>query len=456
MNRHNSFPAMVGGGVSAIGSGLSRERFHYVLPPIPLPSATPFGSHLLDSPVEVWDAKHPLSLISRTHPYSSDAQASFCFETMKNIDSFFRENFRIYPVNNSTKLMRSDLRVTTLVNNACWSAGGEKVLFGILRDKGAQYLNLFEGDSDTIAHEFGHAVVHYASRFTYEGQSGALHESFADISAIMLKHYKKGHLADGPDTSWRIGENMFRQPYSSMCLRSMSHPGTAYQNHPWFGSDSQPMDMNTYQNLPITSFGDWGGVHVNNSIPSRAFYLAAIGIGGPSWETVGQIWYETLFASQSSDSFSTLASRTTKTAQLFGGDIVNKLGQAWQQVHVDLSGAFPFFPAHHDVEDTMKRHDALCLRLGMSPSEVSGYHSKYASPSYRPGLERLSKDSPAVVKAKIAALQKRVYTLPRHHKVKSDCDTSGVIAGVIIGSVALLIIGTLLKRYYGFCISSEI
>ena len=41
-------------------------------------------------------------------------------------------------------------------------------------------------------------------------------------------------------------------------------------------------------------YDDNGGVHVNSGIPNRAFALAAIAIGGNSWEKAGWIWYTAL------------------------------------------------------------------------------------------------------------------------------------------------------------------
>ena len=36
--------------------------------------------------------------------------------------------------------------------------------------------------------------------------------------------------------------------------------------------------------------------HVSSGIPNRAFYTAAIALGGHSWETAGRIWYAALTA----------------------------------------------------------------------------------------------------------------------------------------------------------------
>ena len=39
---------------------------------------------------------------------------------------------------------------------------------------------------------------------------------------------------------------------------------------------------------------DDGGVHINSGIPNKAFYVAAMEIGGNAWEKTGLIWYRTL------------------------------------------------------------------------------------------------------------------------------------------------------------------
>jgi Zn-dependent metalloprotease len=44
----------------------------------------------------------------------------------------------------------------------------------------------------------------------------------------------------------------------------------------------------------VNTTRDNGGVHINSGIPNKAFYEAAIRIGGNAWEKTGRIWYITL------------------------------------------------------------------------------------------------------------------------------------------------------------------
>ena len=66
----------------------------------------------------------------------------------------------------------------------------------------------------------------------------------------------------------------------------MKAPGTAYDNE-LLGKDPQPAHMSNFVELPDTEDGDNGGVHINSGIPNKAFYLAAVGIGGYAWEAPG-------------------------------------------------------------------------------------------------------------------------------------------------------------------------
>ena len=58
----------------------------------------------------------------------------------------------------------------------------------------------------------------------------------------------------------------------------------AYENDALLGTDPQPKHLkNKY-----TGSADNGGVHINSGIPSHAFYLAALEIGGKAWEKPGR------------------------------------------------------------------------------------------------------------------------------------------------------------------------
>ena len=116
------------------------------------------------------------------------------------------------------------------------------------------------------------------------GQAGALNESFSDVFGSLVKQYSLKQKANKAD--WLIGNVLCTRKVKGIALRSMKEPGTAY-DHPTIGKVPQPARMKDY----VNTTSDNGGVHINSGIPNRAFYLAAIELGGYAWEKAGRIWY---------------------------------------------------------------------------------------------------------------------------------------------------------------------
>jgi len=82
--------------------------------------------------------------------------------------------------------------------------------------------------------------------------------------------------------NWLIGEEVMAGQLYGEAIRSMSHPGTAYDN-PILGKDPQAADMSGY-----VAGGD---PHVNSGIINRAFYLTAIELGT---FPAARVWFNTL------------------------------------------------------------------------------------------------------------------------------------------------------------------
>jgi bacillolysin len=145
-------------------------------------------------------------------------------------------------------------------NNAYWSSYDRQMVFG--DGDGSQFV-AFGGAQDIVAHEFGHAVVSSTANLIYANQSGALNESFADISSVMVDR-----------ENWTEGENAMGPNSSASAIRSLENPGL-------FG---HPAHMSEYQDMTW----DHGGVHINCGIPSHAAFLVG------SREVVEKVWYRTL------------------------------------------------------------------------------------------------------------------------------------------------------------------
>jgi Zn-dependent metalloprotease len=183
----------------------------------------------------------------------------------------------------------------------------------------------------------------------YDKANGIL-ESLADVFASMIKQYNGG---DKPqlavDADWLIGQGIFNKALGVEALRSLKAPGTAYVDSP-IGTDPQTAHMKDYKDWPDTAKGDFGGVHINSGIPSKAFQLVATGLGGYSWDIAGKIWYDVLldtdlrsFAAKSSNwqwncflFFAALTIKHAKNYQQEGSnlDVSGTVTQAWQAVGV--------------------------------------------------------------------------------------------------------------------------
>lgn len=116
---------------------------------------------------------------------------------------------------------------------------------------------------DVEGHEYTHMVVANNGNggLKYQGESGALNESFADIFGTCVEFYSGGN----PD--WLIGEDiMIGKPF----LRSMSNPN----------GGQQPDTYNGQNWVNPNSSQDNGGVHVNSGVQNFWFYLLCQGGSG--------------------------------------------------------------------------------------------------------------------------------------------------------------------------------
>ena len=198
---------------------------------------------------------------------------------------FYRQLFGRNSIDNKGLLIKQYVHYDKGMDNAYWD--GRRMVYG---DGDGTVFTSFTNDIDVIGHELTHGVTENEANLNYENQAGALNESFSDIFGIMIK--QRFNNQDVKKSDWLIGEKVMIGP--KYALRSMKAPGTAYINHPELGTDPQPATMDKYQNLPNTSSGDWGGVHINSGIPNFAFYVTAYNMGGYAWDKAGRIWYAVL------------------------------------------------------------------------------------------------------------------------------------------------------------------
>jgi Zn-dependent metalloprotease len=187
-----------------------------------------------------------------------------------------------------------------------------------------------------MGHELTHGVTEHEAGLIYWKQAGALNEHISDVFGSLVKQYVDEETAEEAD--WLIGEGIFTNNVQGVALRSMKAPGTAYDD-PVLGKDPQPAHMRDYLN----TMQDNGGVHINSGIPNKAFYLAAVEIGGSAWDKAGLIWYDTLRSPllRRNTQFQQFANLTVMTAgQLFGFNSAeaNAVRTGWAEVGITVSG----------------------------------------------------------------------------------------------------------------------
>lgn len=157
-------------------------------------------------------------------------------------------------------------------DNAFWDgAMGGYVVYG---DGDGVHTGPFSGSQDVVSHELTHAVTQCRTlglAQNYYGQPGALNEALSDIMATAMEWS-----FDEPPTAncrrqpgqarcadWWIGEDvMLRGDFG---FRHLADPDSAGQPGHWQDRCN-----------PTTCY-DNGGVHINSTIPSHAFYLAVNG-----------------------------------------------------------------------------------------------------------------------------------------------------------------------------------
>ncbi|MBC7776059.1 MAG: M4 family metallopeptidase [Phycisphaerae bacterium] len=198
-------------------------------------------------------------------------------------------------------------------------------------------LNSSDPDDDVTfvsvaGHEFGHGVVESTAELGYQGESGALNESFGDIFGELVEHYTFG------TTDWLMGEEIGY-------FRNLSDP-------------NDRGDPDTYLSEDFWYFGtgDDGGVHTNNGVQNFWFYLLSEGgsgtndfdevysVSGIGIEDAGDIAYLALHYLDEGATYLDAREASLRAArQIFGACSFEEVqvGKAWYAVHV--GNALPQF-----------------------------------------------------------------------------------------------------------------
>jgi Zn-dependent metalloprotease len=282
----------------------------------------------------VYDAQHRRTLPGKlvrpeSGPQTGDVEVNEAFDGSGDTWDFYHAVFGRNSIDGNGLPVNASVHYDTRFDNAMWN--GEQMVYG---DGDGKLFNRFTIALDVIGHELTHGVTQYTAQLQYSGQTGALNEHLSDAFGIMVKQYKLGLSAKQSD--WLIGAGLLAKGVRGKAIRSMAAPGTAYDD-PRLGRDPQPARMHDY----VVTSDDGGGIHINSGIPNRAFYLAAVAIGGNTWSVLGQVWYQTLKARLEPDAqFRDFANATVMTAgDLYsvGGTVQRAVAKAWATVGLTVT-----------------------------------------------------------------------------------------------------------------------
>lgn len=178
---------------------------------------------------------------------------------------------------------------------------------------------------DVAGHEMSHGVVQATANLEYQGESGALNESFADVFGAMM---------DRDD--WLIGEDVVKtSAFPGGALRNMidPHNGVGFQD---YGRGWQP----SHTNEQFLGSQDNGGVHINSGITNHAYYLFATAVGK---EKAEKVYYRALttYLTRSSQFVDARAAVTLAASDLYDNSVVAAANSAFDQVGIGGGGTVP-------------------------------------------------------------------------------------------------------------------
>lgn len=176
------------------------------------------------------------------YPEQSYFENDVIFHIHEYIEFLKDHNMRLYN-NEIYALVNADME-----SNAFWN-GSYLVFSGMTQD--AKPLV----SAAIIGHELTHALIQNICNLDYQGQSGALNESYADIFGVMFEFYlKEKHKGIG----FELGNECYKDGHS---MRSFENPN----------SRGQPDKM--YGLYWSYSGEDNGGVHTNSGVINHLFYI---------------------------------------------------------------------------------------------------------------------------------------------------------------------------------------
>lgn len=237
-----------------------------------------------------WDNNKAVTLISRLSSIYDFWKSEF---QRNSFDNNYGEIVAVY-----NDYMRKKNKVEGDTKNA-YSFASPSVPITVLSFGALNSLSM-----DVVAHEFMHSVEKSISGMSYEAESGALMEAYSDIFGEILEDWSNDDDLNNNCDWVHNGVRNMTSPKSGSALPDM------YHGDYWVDTAN-------------TSKGnDYGGVHTNNTVISRAAYLMWKGIDGRDFfealdtEDLAHLFYETLYTLPSDCTFAQFRTLLQNTADI--------------------------------------------------------------------------------------------------------------------------------------------
>jgi Zn-dependent metalloprotease len=166
----------------------------------------------------------------------ADPTANEVYDNLEIIDRFFKDVFGWEILDNDGKTLIVTIHYGMKYADGFWN--DQQIVLGdgdgeIYREGGFNSLS-------AITYNVGYALNRYTAQMGYQGQSGALAVSFANIMSCLVEQWQQKQTAD--EASWLVGAALIGPAFRAKALSDMANPGTAYDD-PKLGKDPQPGHM---------------------------------------------------------------------------------------------------------------------------------------------------------------------------------------------------------------------
>jgi thermolysin len=207
-----------------------------------------------------------------------------------------------------------------------------------LTDQLGRNWSYLAGSLDVVGHELTHGVITSSSNLIPGNEPGALNEAFADMMGTAVEYFFQVPGGGIGQADYLIAEDSVRSRVGGPSgIRSLMNPTL-------FGDPD-------HYSIRFTGPEDDGGVHINSTIPSHAYYLSieggrnrvsgitVQGVGVANREQIEKSFYRAFtFLLPASANFSTARAATIQAARdLYGANsaAANAITQAWTAVGVN-------------------------------------------------------------------------------------------------------------------------